>query len=151
ADLVARAVDLAAPTLLSHNTDVRMADDLESIVINVDAKLLGQVLLNLLLNAAEAIGERAANTAPKAGVAAASGLISISAQRHGNKTCITIDDNGPGIPPSAIENIFNPFFTTKHTGTGLGLAIVHRIIEAHGGRIAAENRPGGGARFVITL
>ncbi|MGN6367275.1 MAG: ATP-binding protein, partial [Phycisphaerae bacterium] len=82
------------------------------------------------------------------------GKIRISLEKgDGARVALLIEDNGPGIPEKILESVFNPFFTTKHSGTGLGLAIVHRIIEAHGGQIFAENRvaPDRGARFRIVL
>ena len=144
AEIVAGAVELAAPGLLQHKIDVEVAASVENVPVNVDGNLLQRVLLNLVLNAADAIGE--------AGVTG--GKIRISLEKTGEKRiALLIDDNGPGIPDNILESIFNPFFTTKHSGTGLGLAIVHRIIEAHGGQITAENRaaPNRGARFKIVL
>lgn len=143
ADLMTAVVDLAMPTLLEHNIDVRLSDSIEEVSVQADPKMLRQVLLNLVLNAAEAIAEQKKKNAPP--------VIAINAVQDKNGVTITIDDNGPGISEGNLEKIFNPFFTTKHTGTGLGLAIVHRIIEAHGGTIVAQNRPQGGARFEIKL
>jgi signal transduction histidine kinase len=60
-------------------------------------------------------------------------------------------DNGPGIPASVIDHLFEPYATTKPKGTGLGLAIVKRIVEEHGGSLAAENRSEGGACFTLLL
>jgi PleD family two-component response regulator len=59
---------------------------------------------------------------------------------------LSVEDNGPGFPATALEQIFEPYVTTKPKGTGLGLAIVKKIVEEHGGRIEAENRPDGGAQ-----
>jgi signal transduction histidine kinase len=69
------------------------------------------------------------------------------------KSGVTIEfsDNGGGIPPEIIENIFNPFFTTKGSGTGLGLPIIRKIIANHKGNINVRNRPGVGVTFVINL
>jgi two-component system sensor histidine kinase HydH len=64
---------------------------------------------------------------------------------------VEIQDTGTGIPPEEREKIFDPYFTTKPTGTGLGLAIVHKIIEAHGGRIAVDSRRGGGTAITVDL
>jgi two-component system, NtrC family, sensor histidine kinase HydH len=64
---------------------------------------------------------------------------------------LTVTDTGSGIAPQILNRLFTPFASDKSTGTGLGLSISKRIIEGHGGRIAAENRPEGGARFCITL
>ncbi len=144
-EIIEHAVELAGPVFTHNRVTVQLDPSLNGTTARVDPRLLGRVLLNLLMNAAEAVGE---NLAPSD-----TGLITLSVQRVQDRTLLTIEDNGPGIPESSIEQIFHPFFTTKHSGTGLGLAIVHRIIEAHGGSITAENQPAPrhGARFKITL
>jgi two-component system sensor histidine kinase HydH len=144
-EIVLETLELAAPTLLEQDVSVRVHGSVEKKQVLADRRLLGRVLLNLVLNAAEAIGE--------AGIRP--GKIEIRAAQittaSGSQLELLIEDNGPGIPPENLERIFDPFFTTKHTGTGLGLAIVHRIIEAHGGTIAAENRTERGARIRMVL
>jgi signal transduction histidine kinase len=104
-----------------------------------DEHHLGQVLLNLLLNAGDAMGGR--------------GRVRFSA-RHTNAECVVIElaDEGPGIAPEDLTRIFDPFFTTKEPGqgTGLGLAICHRLMESFGGAIFAGGRgPLGGAVFAL--
>ena len=70
---------------------------------------------------------------------------------------VSVEDDGPGIPPENLETVFERFYTSRPKGaafggnSGLGLSIARQIVEAHGGEIHAENRPGGGARFVVTL
>ncbi|MBI4842615.1 MAG: hypothetical protein HY803_16395, partial [candidate division NC10 bacterium] len=64
---------------------------------------------------------------------------------------VALTDTGPGIPPHLLQDIFNPFFTTKHRGTGLGLSVSRRIVEDHGGWIEAESSPGQGATFRVWL
>lgn len=149
-DVVASAVELAAPAITQAGIQVRIDASLaapEMAVAPIDAKLMRQVFLNLILNAAEAIADAA-----EAGKQAAPGRIDLRAAVAPGTLQLIVADNGPGIPPSALDKLFNPFFTTKHKGTGLGLAIVHRIIEAHGGTITAENlRGGGGAQISILL
>ena len=107
--------------------------------VQVDPRLMGQALLNLLINGIEAAGE--------------GGTVEITwcAALSPETFSISICDSGPGIAPAVMDRIFNPFFTTKETGTGLGLAIVHRIVEAHSGTITASNPPGGGAMFEIRM
>ncbi|WP_165226395.1 PAS domain S-box protein [Aquisphaera insulae] len=103
-----------------------------------------QVLLNLLINALQAIEA----TGRKEG-----GRIEIEAAPSGPWIRIEVRDNGPGIPSEHIERLFDPFFTTKPVGegTGLGLAISHGIITGHGGRIEVDSRPGQGSCFRILL
>ncbi len=105
-----------------------------------DDVLLRQVLSNLVRNAVEAC--TSAGIEPRIVV---SGDVDLSSAR------VTVEDNGPGIPPESLHRIFQPFVTTKAQGTGLGLAIVQKVIVSHNGRIIAGNRPEGGARFRIQL
>ena len=111
--------------------------------IDADKNQLGQVVLNLVENARDAIGQRA------------DGRITVSTKlgEAGDRAMLIVEDNGPGVPGDLKDKVFAPYFTTKHArgGTGLGLAIVHRIVSDHGGRIAVGDAPGGGARFAIEL
>lgn len=109
--------------------------DLDSILVDPDR--LNQCLLNLYLNAIQAMGK--------------GGELDIKGYRDGGTICIEIADTGPGIPGEYMERIFDPYFTTKPSGSGLGLAIVFKIIDAHGGKIFVANRKLGGARFIIQL
>jgi len=105
-------------------------------LVRIDPLLMGQAILNLTINAIEAVGD--------------AGTIDINwSPLETGKFRLSILDSGPGIPAAVLDKIFNPFFTTKESGTGLGLAIVHRIVEAHDGTITAGNAPEGGAIFEI--
>ncbi|WP_269770182.1 sensor histidine kinase [Cystobacter fuscus] len=79
--------------------------------------------------------------------------ITVSARREGQAVCLRVEDNGPGIPPEVLPHIFEAFFTTKPPGrgTGLGLALCREYVSRAGGTLHAENRPEGGARFVMRL
>jgi PAS domain S-box-containing protein len=107
---------------------------------------LNQVFLNLIVNAAQAIGE--------SGKDATSGRITVATAVAGDHVVISVEDNGCGIPEQNLEKIFDPFFTTKPVGrgTGQGLAIARAIVvEKHGGNINVERVSGGGTRFIIRL
>ena len=98
----------------------------------MDAAALGQVLINLLLNATQAITE--AKT-PQA-------AITVSVRREGGDAVIAVCDTGPGIEASILERIFEPSFSTRATGSGLGLTIARELTEQHGGRLTAHSDPG---------
>ena len=104
----------------------------EDVKAPVDRAMVEQVLWNLYLNSAEAMRE--------------GGEILTSIQETSGTVTIAIADEGPGMPPELEEKLFQPFFTTKSSGTGLGLPNCLRMVEAHGGSIAVDRVPGGGAR-----
>ena len=113
-----------------------------------DRTLLVQVLINLVMNAMDA--EEATATADNAPVTHAPILLGVSTTRHGEIE-LRIVDTGQGIPPEHLDHLFDSFYTSKPHGMGLGLSIARSIVEAHGGRIRAENNRDAGARFEITL
>jgi signal transduction histidine kinase len=100
-----------------------------------DRDHLRQVLLNLVLNAAQAMRARG-------------GSVTLGAAATRDGAVITVTDTGPGIPPDVLPRIFDPYFTTRPDGLGLGLTISRRIVEAHGGVLDVESRPG---RTVFSL
>ena len=122
-----------------HSVTVR-ADLGEGIpAVVADRVQLQQLLLNLMLNGIEAIRDR-------------SGELSIKSQlTDDGQLLISVTDTGVGLPTENVDQIFNPFFTTKYKGTGLGLAIARSIVESHGGRIWAAPNSGPGATFYFTL
>jgi signal transduction histidine kinase len=107
--------------------------------ITVDKEQIKQVILNLLINAIQAM--------PKVGRLDLSSRVS----REGHWIELIIQDSGIGIPPEDIDKLFDPFFSTKEGGMGLGLSIAHRIIDQHHGKIEVESNPGKGTRFTISL
>jgi signal transduction histidine kinase len=106
----------------------------------LDADLVSRLVLNLVLNAAQAIrgGDRG-------------GTVWIRARVQNGGAYIEVRDDGPGIEPARLPELFTPFFSSRSGGTGLGLALCRRIAEAHGGEITAANHPDGGALFRVTL
>ena len=149
---VDQAVEYAAQSL----SDRRVRCSIEGprpMPVEADPLLVGQAVLNLLLNAAEAIGDKdcGADHSAEAGGAIAVRYCPPAQGSDARQFHLSVHDSGPGIPADVMDRIFNPFFTTKETGTGLGLAIVHRIVEAHDGTILVTNPPEGGARFEIRV
>jgi C4-dicarboxylate-specific signal transduction histidine kinase len=111
--------------------------------VHMDASVLGQVLLNLLLNAAQAVpAHRRADNRIQ---------VSASLLPAAEQLLISVRDNGPGILPGLHERVFEPFFTTKENGTGLGLAICRELVTRAHGAISVENLRGGGAQFDIRV
>ena len=140
ANVLDSALLQAAPQASALDVEIDVDPRLAEVELWCDAGQVERALLNLLFNALDAAGPRG------------SVWVRLGDQdESGSLVPILVEDNGPGIDPDCLQRVFNPFFTTKDHGTGLGLAIVHRIAEAHGGCVRAENRAGGGARFVLSL
>ena len=78
-------------------------------------------------------------------------MLRVSGRRDGSDLVVGFQDDGPGMDEETRAKVFEPFYTTKAAGTGLGLAIVRQAVEAHGGSVSVESRPGGGAAFAIRI
>ncbi|HJV65426.1 MAG TPA: ATP-binding protein [Geomonas sp.] len=122
----------------SVQVEKEMEEGLPAVMAN--ANQLQQVLMNLMINAQQAMGGKP-------------GKVTLSARSTGGGVEVRVTDTGPGIPPEIRQKIFDPFFTTKPAGqgTGLGLSVTYGIIRDHGGEIRVEGGEGEGAVFVITL
>jgi two-component system sensor histidine kinase HydH len=135
---IVELLDEVAAAVGDPRISIEVVPDLP--LIDADARTLRQAVLNVVLNAIQAIGAR--------------GRLTIRAQLAAvddvERACIEVIDDGPGIPPHVREHIFEPFYTTKACGTGLGLAIVKRIIDAHRGDIAIESSTSG-TTFTLRL
>jgi two-component system nitrogen regulation sensor histidine kinase GlnL len=129
-------------------TTLRIAFDPSLPAVHGDRAQLTQVFLNLVKNALEAMdgrGELVISTRIEHGYHVR------RADHRAQLLVVLVDDTGPGISDEDQSRLFAPFFTTKARGSGLGLAICHRIVTEHGGTLAYEPRPEGGARFRVTL
>jgi len=135
--VVASAIVLAE---LHRHGSVRVTSRLEPGLPHILAseERLNQVVVNLLVNAKQALADQA------------QGLIVVSTRSDGEWVELCVADDGPGISEHLVQKIFEPFFTTKgpDEGTGLGLAITHEIIREHGGRMEVKSKPGEGACFI---
>ncbi len=136
-DLFDHALEACAaerPAGLAVETEIAVP----GLEIACDPGLVHRVLVNVIRNGLESMSADGVGT-PRLTLHAASGC-----EDEGAGATLGVLDTGPGVPSEAMDRIFNPFFTTRHTGTGLGLAIVHRIMEAHGGSVRVTNvRPHG--------
>jgi len=137
-ELVADTLSLLSPILKKELVILEKYFDPSIGSISVDAELIKQVLVNLLLNAVQAL--------PPEG-----GKITVTTQTANEGVEIIVKDSGTGMDPENIPRIFDPFFTTKDTGTGLGLAVSNKIVEIHRGYIRVESTVGIGSTFTICL
>lgn len=136
-DLLFEVVSITEGDAQAHGATVTL-DVEEGLVAALDPEAIKRAVLNLARNAIQA--------SPKG-----DGQVRLLAARSAEGVTIAVEDNGPGIPVEKREEVFTPFFTTKQKGTGLGLALVKKSVTEHGGSIAVEEAPMGGARFVIRL
>jgi len=136
---IERAILLLQPQVRKQRVEIvsRVPEDLPELM--VDPELIQQVLMNICINALQAMP--------------AGGRLEISARgqrtNHQEGVSVRIQDTGKGIPPAHRSRIFEPFFTTKHTGTGLGLSICSKIMDQHGGTIQVESEEGKGTAFTL--
>jgi len=138
-DIIEKALSMLANQFHLHHIQVEKRLENEMKDSMLDEKQIQQVLINLLLNAVQAIGEK--------------GIISIRTDVDSGKRCVRVEiaDTGCGIPDDHISKIFDPFFSTKSNGTGLGLSVSYGIVQKHKGSIRALSRPGEGAHFILEL
>ena len=138
--LIEEASELAFVDEHLHGVSHRIALDPDARWVEADRIQVQQVLINLVRNAVQAMADQPRRE------------ILISARRGGHWLVeIAVSDTGPGIPAERMDNLFTPFNSSKAEGLGIGLSICRTIVEAHGGRIWAENLAGGGAAFHFTL
>jgi two-component system sensor histidine kinase KdpD len=138
--LVDEVLGRMRPQTARHRVVVQVPDDLPA--VSLDYVEIDQVLSNLIENATK--------------YAPAATEIHVAVQRANGEVRLVIEDRGPGVPASSVPHLFDPFYrvasgTPRPAGLGLRLAVAKGLVEAHGGRIWVENRPGGGARFAFTL
>lgn len=125
-----------SPELSQVKLDVSLPSEL---YVMAEPGNVSQVLINLLLNAGQAMG--------------GAGVVRIEGERVGREVVVRVRDSGPGLPPDVLAHLFEPFFTTKPAGkgTGLGLAVSRHLVTSLGGRLEATNLSGGGAEFTMWL
>lgn len=135
--IVQEMIDFFTPTARSAHIEVRtfLPADLPAVLL--DRELFQQALLNLLLNAEQAMS--------------AGGEITVQAFVENDQVCLSLIDTGNGMAPETAAKVFQPFFSTKPGGSGLGLPTTRRIVEAHHGTIEVQSEVGKGTKFTIRL
>ena len=137
ATFVCDIADLARPQAEAAGIEVLVQQNPEPVSVTVDRDLLKQALLNIVVNAIEAMPQ--------------GGTLKVESGVAGDHALITITDSGPGIPPEVRDNIYNLYFTTKPQGSGIGLAMTFRIVQLHDGKINFTSEPGKGTSFTVEL
>jgi signal transduction histidine kinase len=125
------------PTLEKKKIDLEIILRDPTLAIEADLNLIEQVLINLVVNAIEAVKDR---EEPR---------LTLSAEVTNNRTLVKVADNGMGMPPELLDKIFIPFFSTRKTGSGIGLSLCKQIMLLHKGNIQVQSAPGMGATFIL--
>jgi signal transduction histidine kinase len=137
--VVEQVQGFAAPEAERLGISLQTYLDLEMPEILLDSGRLRQALLNLVINARQALEERGAGT------------IALITRREGGQAVVEVVDDGPGMDEQTLERCFEVYFSTKSSGSGLGMATVRRIVEAHGGKLYLQSAPGKGTRVMLRL
>lgn len=140
-EAIAEVLELVRTDVRRHGATIEVATDDAQPKVLADRVQLQQVVVNLIVNAAEAM----------AGAESEERTIAISTRREGERLRVEVADTGPGIAPDDARKVFEPFHTTKAKGMGIGLAVSRTIVEDHGGTLDVSAERGGGARFYFTL
>ncbi|MDQ3070887.1 MAG: ATP-binding protein [Acidobacteriota bacterium] len=135
--LVAHIARTVEPEAVAQGVTVKVDVPATLPEVNGDASMLGQVFMNLAVNAVQAMPQ--------------GGALRIDARAVGRRVRVDIADTGSGIPPEHLARIFDLYFTTKKKGSGIGLSMVYRIIQLHDGEVEVQSTPGAGTRFRIFL
>jgi signal transduction histidine kinase len=136
-ELLEELVDFFLPQAQQQRAKVRLRRADQPLVAPVDPRLIKQAVLNLMLNALQAMPE--------------GGELILSASKDDGAALIDIIDTGKGIAPEAIDKIFQAYYTSKKGGTGLGLAMTQRIVKEHGGQLSVTSEMGKGSDFQLRL
>jgi len=136
-DVLAEMIDFFGPTAKAADIDIRLYATPGTPQVQLDRELFKHALLNLMLNAEQAMPE--------------GGTIVLQTRPDGDVVCLDVIDTGNGIELEDLEKVFRPFHTTKPGGTGLGLATTRKIVRAHGGEIDVLSEPGRGTKFTVRL
>jgi signal transduction histidine kinase len=136
-ELLSDMVDFYSPQAYRYSITIRQGLSSEPLVCKVDAGMLKQVVLNLFINAQQAMNN--------------GGELMIRTAKHKESALIQISDTGAGIAPDKLSNIFRPYGSFRSGGTGLGLPTAKTIVEAHNGTISVDSEPGKGTLFTIRL
>ncbi len=135
--LIDDMVDFFGPTAREKHIDIKLYLPADLPPLLLDREMFKLVLLNLMLNAQQAMPE--------------GGTLTIQAERVQDEVCLALIDTGEGMTPEVLAKVFRPFFSTKPGGSGLGLATARKIILAHGGQIDVQSEVGRGTKFTIHL
>ncbi|CAN5164933.1 HAMP domain-containing sensor histidine kinase [soil metagenome] len=135
--LITRMIEIIRPMANEQNVIIDWYPEAELPWAYIDPDMIEKVLLNLFINAGQAM--------PKGGT------LTVQAKADGGMIILEIIDTGEGIPPDVLKKVFRPFFTTKPNGNGLGLATARRIVAAHGGELVLQSEPGHGTKVTMVL
>jgi signal transduction histidine kinase len=136
--LLEELVDFFTPQAQVQRIQLRLRKSEQPVTAQVDPRLIKQAVLNLMLNACQAMP--------------GGGELMLSVARNGSSDAlIDVVDTGPGVPPEVAERIFTAYYSTKKGGTGLGLPMSKRIAQEHGGDLSVRSEPGKGSDFTLRL